>query len=275
MWPLAHMEERGDLLSRLASGTAQHLAVPKSWDNGRPSAGFRTDFEDGSFLGAVSAETVEAISQLGRRRLFHRGTSLMTQGQTPHRTLVLLSGRVKVAFHTDDGREVLFDISGPGELIGAMCVIDGAPTDATATAVDDVEALVIDAVKFERYVMKDIEATRSLMQTLARHLRKATQDRAALAMNDALGRVCLRLVELADRYGERTEGRIRITLPLSQQELAAWTGTSREATSKALHALRRRACIETRRREIHILDISELRQRVVGDTHDLHLDMIL
>lgn len=188
--------------------------------------------------------------------------------------LLLLSGRVKRAYHANDGREVLFDIFGPGEFIGVLCASDGEPADATTTAIDDVEALVIDSAQFDRYLQANPEAARILLGVLTRRLRKATQDRAALAMNDALGRVCLRLVELADRYGEPMNGRIRITLPLSQQELAAWTATSREATSKALHTLRRRGCIETRRREIHVLDIADLRQRVAGDPHDLNLAMI-
>jgi CRP/FNR family cyclic AMP-dependent transcriptional regulator len=269
-----YMLDRGDLLNRVAPETAQHLDTPKNGENGQQSGGGHKELEAGSFLATVSGETIQAMSQLGRRRLFHRGATLLTQGQTPHRMLILLQGRVKVAYHTDDGREVLFDIAGPGELIGAVCAVDRAPADSTATAMDDVEALVIDAVKFDHYVKADAEAMRSLLQMLARNLRKATADRAALAMNDALGRVALRLVELADRYGERIEERIRITLPLSQQELAAWTGTSREATSKALHVLRRRGCIETRRREIHILDIAELRKRVSGDPHDLHMDVM-
>lgn len=188
--------------------------------------------------------------------------------------LVLLRGRVKVSYHLDDGREVLFDIFGPGEFIGAVCAIDGEPADATTTAIDDVEALVIDSAHFDHYLKANPDAARILLRMLSRRLRKATQDRAALAMNDALGRICLRLAELADRYGELTDGRIKITLPLSQQELAAWTGTSREATSKALHTLRRRGCIETRRREVHILDITNLRQRVAEQHRDLHLAMI-
>jgi CRP/FNR family transcriptional regulator, cyclic AMP receptor protein len=188
--------------------------------------------------------------------------------------LILLRGRVKVAYQTDGGREVLFDILGPGELIGAVCAIDGEPADATTTAIDDVEALLIDSAQLDRYLQGNANAGRILLQMLSRRLRKATKDRAALAMNDALGRICLRLVELADRYGELTDGRIRITLPLSQQELAAWTGTSREATSKALHTLRRRGCIETRRREIHILDITDLQHRVTGNACNLPLAMI-
>ncbi|MGH8901856.1 MAG: Crp/Fnr family transcriptional regulator [Egibacteraceae bacterium] len=261
-------------LTRVASGLAEQLTESRHWENG-PSDSSQEQFEDGSFLASAPVEVVQEISKLGWHRLFHHGATLVTQGQTPHRILLLLRGRVKVAYRTDDGREVLFDVFGPGELIGAVSAIDGEPADATTTAIDDVEALVIDSAHFDRYLQADPDAARIFLRMLSRRLRKATKDRAALAMNDALGRICLRLVELADRYGELTDGRIRITLPLSQQELAAWTGTSREATSKALHTLRRRGCIETRRREIHILDITDLHQRVTGNARDLHLAMIL
>jgi hypothetical protein len=72
---------------------------------------------------------------------------------------------------------------------------------------------------------------------------------------------CHRLVELAERFGERTGDAFRITLPLSQQELAGWTGASREAVSKALYQLRSPGYIETARRGITVLDIAALRKR--------------
>jgi CRP/FNR family cyclic AMP-dependent transcriptional regulator len=231
--------------------------------------------EDGSFLALVSQETASAIAKLGRRRMFPRGTTLLRQGQPPHHVLLLLRGRVKVAYATDEGREVLFDVLGPGQLVGEVAAVDGNPADASAVAIDDVDTLVVEGGTFQRFVQADPEVARIMLRLLTRRVRKATQDRAALAMNDALGRVCLRLVELADRYGDQVDGRIRITLPLSQQELAAWTGTSREATSKALHTLRRRGYIETRRREIHVLDIGELRERVTGDPTELQVNMLL
>jgi CRP/FNR family transcriptional regulator, cyclic AMP receptor protein len=53
----------------------------------------------------------------------------------------------------------------------------------------------------------------------------------------------------------------RITLPLSQQELAAWTGSSREAAAKALRTRRDHGWIETRRREIVITNLAALRRR--------------
>jgi CRP/FNR family transcriptional regulator, cyclic AMP receptor protein len=52
----------------------------------------------------------------------------------------------------------------------------------------------------------------------------------------------------------------RDTLPLSQDELAAWTASSREAVTKALHLLRRLRWVETHRRRIVVLDVEALRE---------------
>ena len=69
------------------------------------------------------------------------------------------------------------------------------------------------------------------------------------------------MIELADRFGEPDDGRIEIALPLSQEELAAWAGASREAVSKALQLLRSLGIVETGRRRITVLDIDALRRR--------------
>jgi CRP/FNR family cyclic AMP-dependent transcriptional regulator len=72
-------------------------------------------------------------------------------------------------------------------------------------------------------------------------------------------RVAGRLVELAETAGDADPPGIRITLPLSQDELAAWTGSSREAVARSLHLLRELGWIETRRREIKVLNADGLR----------------
>ena len=98
---------------------------------------------------------------------------------------------------------------------------------------------------------------------ISKRLRDADRKRAEFAAYDTVGRVASRLLELADRFGESQENGIRISLPLTQEELAGWTGSSREAVSKALSSLRSLGCIETKRRGITILDIGRLRKRAV------------
>ena len=72
-----------------------------------------------------------------------------------------------------------------------------------------------------------------------------------------------RLLELGDRFGVAEDDRIVIELPISQEELAAWTGSSREAVSKALQQLRSLHVLETGRKRITVLDAEALRRRAM------------
>jgi hypothetical protein len=91
------------------------------------------------------------------------------------------------------------------------------------------------------------------------HLRLARRQ-ADFATHDVMGRVAHRLVELAERFGTEGDGGIEIELPLSQEELAGWTGASREAVSKALQLLRSLRVVETGRRHVTVLDLEALRR---------------
>jgi CRP/FNR family transcriptional regulator, cyclic AMP receptor protein len=73
--------------------------------------------------------------------------------------------------------------------------------------------------------------------------------------------VAARLVELAQRYGEQTDRGVIIDLPISQEELAGWTGSSREAVAKALHSLRDLGLVVTERRQITVSDLDGLRRQ--------------
>jgi CRP-like cAMP-binding protein len=150
-------------------------------------------------------------------------------------------------------------------LIGVQDVLDGQPATATVTAIDDVEVRVLHSGEFRALLSVDPELAIVLLRVLAVWLRRAIEDRVTLAMHDSIGRVALRLVQLAHRYGVSDNGRVRILLPISQGELAAWTGLSREATSKALHVLRKRDVIRTQRKEIQIVNIEALHERLTGN----------
>ena len=101
-----------------------------------------------------------------------------------------------------------------------------------------------------------------ILRMVAGRLRYADAQQADFATHDVVGRVAHRLLELSERFGStRDEGRIEIELPLSQEELAAWTGASREAVSKALQLLRSLRIVETGLLHITVLDVEALRAR--------------
>jgi CRP/FNR family cyclic AMP-dependent transcriptional regulator len=100
-----------------------------------------------------------------------------------------------------------------------------------------------------------------LLERMTRHLIDSDRRRLELIAYDSVGRVARRLVELTDRYGEPVEGGMRITLPISQTELASWVGISRKAVSNTLQVLRRRGWIQTGRKTIIVKDLDALRAR--------------
>jgi CRP-like cAMP-binding protein len=156
---------------------------------------------------------------------------------------------------------VVFEVRGPGELLGELGSIDGQPRSASAVALEPVEALVVPAADFRSIIERSPRAAVHLLGVVAGRLREADRRRVEYAAFDTVGRVAARLVELAGRYGEPGPEGVLIDLTITQEELAGWTGASREAVSKALHQLRGLGWIETGRRRIRVLDLDELRRR--------------
>ncbi|MGW5680523.1 Crp/Fnr family transcriptional regulator [Nonomuraea sp. NPDC003754] len=207
----------------------------------------------------------EDLAELGGRvRHWPAGAVLFREGDHADWVVSLRSGRVKVTCSTAAGIEVVLWLLGPGELLGESSVLGERIRPVSATALEPVTGLCLPAAAFAGHLRARPLVAISLVKLLGRRLRDAEDKLAEFNSFDTLGRVTRRLVELADRFGARCPAGLRITLPLSQQELAGWTGSSRIATAKALRVLRDRGWIETGRREIVIRDLDALRRRAAG-----------
>ena len=219
--------------------------------------------DDTAFLWALTPDELEALTSLGRRQRYPKGAPLFVEGEQSDRVLCILDGRVKISLVTADGKEVVLAVRGPGDLVGDQAFLDGEPRSASAFALDPVNSVVVQAQNFSAFLEQRPRIALLLLRMISRRLRDADRKRAEFAAFDTVGRVASRLLELAERFGEAQENGIRISLPLTQEELAGWTGSSREAVSKALGSLRALGCIETKRRGITILDVAGLRRRAV------------
>lgn len=213
------------------------------------------------FFELLTHEETEALNAAGRHRRWRRGEVLFHRSDRSDWVLVLLSGRVKVSSPTTSGGEVVLAIRGPGALLGELSAIDREPRSATVTTLEPVVALVVGVREFEGYLQSHGRVAILLMRMLTGKLRDADRKRIEFGAQDTTGRVAARLVELAERFGEPTPDGIRIAMPLSQDELAGWSGASREAVAKALRTLRTGGSIRTSRLRVEILDLAALRDR--------------
>ncbi len=214
----------------------------------------------GSFPTCLSRDQISEFSRRSGRRRYRRGAVICAEGEPSGWLLVIVAGHVKISSYIDDGSEVLLDVRGPGALVGEVEATDGRPRPATVTALEAVEALMVSGDDFTEFA-RSRPGMELLLTILCERLRDSDRKRIEFAALDATERVVARLVELADRYGAPVEdGVIIISLALTQEELAGWTGASREAVSKAFRSLRRRGWIETGRRTVMIRNLAALRQ---------------
>ncbi|MFB4300729.1 Crp/Fnr family transcriptional regulator [Actinomadura sp. NTSP31] len=227
--------------------------------------------EPGSFLAELTPAERGDLESRGRVRDFARGDALFVEGDQSSWVAVLLRGRVKAFSYREHGGEALLAVRGPGALLGEVAAIDGLPRSATVSALEPAQALAVTSDEFMAFLQAHGRVSIIIMRMLCQRWRDADRKRVEFGMFDATGRVAQRLVELAERFGQPYEGRagapgraggqsVRITLNLSQEELAGWVGASREAVSKALRTLRRHGWIETGRRRLIVHDLQALRR---------------
>lgn len=214
-----------------------------------------------SFLASLDEDDAEELRRLGRVRQWEGGRVLFHERQPADSVCVVLSGWVKLAQTCDSGREIVLAVRGPGDVLGELSAIDGDPRSATGTALEDVEALVVPAGPFREFLRDHSEAALAIVSTLSARLRDADSKRVEFAARDTIGRLASRLLELAERFGDNDNHVVTIELPLSQEELAGWTGCSREAVSRAMQSMRALGWIETNRRTLTLLELSALRER--------------
>jgi CRP/FNR family cyclic AMP-dependent transcriptional regulator len=213
------------------------------------------------FLGQLGPEDAEALVQRVRRRRVAKSELILRAGAAGDDAALVLSGRVKLMAYGADQREVVLAIRGPGELIGEMAAIGGQRRTASAVAVDDVEVGFLAADELREFLHDHPDAALVLMRMLVRRLTEASRDVVDLATQDSVGRIAKRLLELAADHGTKVEGGTRIELSLTQDELASWTGATRETVSRALRLMRSLGWVATGQRLITILDADALRER--------------
>lgn len=206
------------------------------------------------FLDSLNPVEVADLYSTAYPRFYRRGIPLFYEFEEPDHIVTLLTGRVKVTRLSEEGREVLLTVRGPKDILGVLSVIDGAPRSATATPLEAVEGLVLRTADFLEFLERHPRVTLELLRMASWRLRDSDEKRLEFGGRDSTGRVAARIVELADRFGEPIEGAVRIDLPITQEELAGWSGCSREAVSRALQGMRALGWLETARRAIIVHD---------------------
>jgi CRP/FNR family transcriptional regulator, cyclic AMP receptor protein len=150
----------------------------------------------------------------------HPGREIVRQGEPFPDAWVVRSGALVAEIVDEEGHRLVLDVLGAGDLVGGP---------ETSTADGSVRALVTSGLIAAGPI--------AVRDGLLRRARRATQLACAIAWDRIGDRLLARLEDLAARFGRPVPGGWRIDLPLTQEHLAALTGSTRESVNRALAEL--------------------------------------
>jgi CRP-like cAMP-binding protein len=150
----------------------------------------------------------------------HPGREVVRQGEPFPDAWVVRSGALLSEIVDAEGHRLILDVLGPGDLVGGP---------ETATAGDSVRALVPSGL----FAAGSI----AVRDGLVRRARRAAWLACAIAWDRLPDRLLVRMDDLALRFGRVVPGGRLLELPLTQEHLAALTGSARESVNRALSDL--------------------------------------
>jgi CRP-like cAMP-binding protein len=212
------------------------------------------------FWASLSDADRAALQAQGRAAVYARGTPLCMEGDPSTHVLVLLAGWTKVVSATLEGHEMVLAIRGPGDVIGDLAADLGGYRTATVRALMPVEALLISADRFYRFLDAHQAAMRVYRRVMSERQHERDQSLRMRMESSGAQRLARLLLELAGRCGQVTGNGVTLAVPLSQTDLASWVGVSRATVTRALHEWRERKLVSTRHGRMTIIDSATLRR---------------
>jgi CRP/FNR family cyclic AMP-dependent transcriptional regulator len=182
----------------------------------------------------LGVEALGRLNDLMHRRTFPSGTHIMTVAQPGDVVYILLDGTVKIYVDQVDGSEVILAFLGVGDTFGEMSMFDSVGRSANVVTLERCTCLSMDKTTFNQALQTTSELSYNLVRLLTRRLRLANEQIQALSTLDVRGRVARQLLAFAQQYGRREENSVRIPLRLTQTDVAALVGASRERVNQVI-----------------------------------------
>ena len=204
---------------------------------------------------AMPEDVLESLRDKAVVRKLARNEVLFRQGDASDALYVVQEGRIAIATQSGDGRESVIAVLEEGGLFGELPLFDEAPRVADARALTDSHVVELAYEPVRTILSEKPELLWIIVRLLVDRLRATDEALADAVFLDVPARTAKRILELA---GDED----RFTLPLTQEELAAMVGASRERVNKAISLFLRLGWLEIEgRANYKILDREAMEDR--------------
>jgi CRP/FNR family transcriptional regulator len=213
------------------------------------------NMEDNSF---------EKFDTLGTAVQFNRGAIIFREGDACGSVHVLCSGRVKLSATSREGRTLILKIARAGEVLGLSAALAGQGYEVTAETVEPCRLKTIRRQALLDFLDRNPDASMRAARTVAQEYKAAFSEVRRLALPaTASGRVAGLLLDWSRDEAPATAVQGRCMMPLTHEEIASMTATTRETVTRVLSQLKRDNLISIRGAALTVLQPQALEQMAI------------
>ncbi|MEK6631040.1 MAG: Crp/Fnr family transcriptional regulator [Acidobacteriota bacterium] len=200
----------------------------------------------------------QRLASVARLHQFTRGETIFSEGSTPDCLCVIVTGRAKICKMTAAGKDVILEILGAGDPLGAAVAYEGRPYPASAIAIEDTTVVLVPRQSFFALLEQHPSLVRGLLAGLTHRLVELTNRVAELTGGRIEPRFARLFLKLAQEQGRPGHGGLFIPVALSRQELADLTGTTIETCIRIMSRWGKQNIVRTEKDGFILLDKHEL-----------------
>lgn len=211
------------------------------------------------------------IAKLAQHAVARRAESeelIFFEGDECQGLYVIYSGAVKIFKQSAQGREQVLTIEPAGSVVAELPVFDGGPYPASCKSIESSVLLFISKEDFRRSCREDPELALKVLASVGARLRRLVTIIEELSFLTVRSRLAAMLLETAraGKAGKPTRSApFRVTLNLTQQEIANRIGTVRELVSRNLGRLQAEGIVRLDGHDLVIQDLERLEQEAMAE----------
>ena len=193
--------------------------------------------EDFPVAASLTKNELSYLVEEGDLRMINKSDFVFRQGEVSDEIYFLLKGAVKVSSNISEGREMVVH---PKALLSEQSFIgEGIHTNNAISMSIDTTVLAVKISVIKELIKRNSNFSIDLIEFLGKKL-KYTEDRLeSLALNDARERIIQFLRINAQSFGQTIGFEVLLKHDFTQQDIANFTGTSRQTVTTVMNDLKK------------------------------------
>jgi len=204
------------------------------------------------------------VTGLATLRDYRRGEHLWREGDPSESFTIIVRGRVKVV-REGESADVIYELFGEGEPVGAIAVYNFMPYPAAAVALEPTTLLVLPRRDWFELLDRNPDFARAIIRELTRLVLGLTRKLDEMRGQTVETRIAQLFLTLAERIGRETKEGLEVPIQLTRQEVADLVGTTVESAIRVLSRWGREGVLVTGEKRF-VIPVRERLRELAGGT---------